>query len=96
MLQRMPSPLHGACNGCHSLAIGCLLLPQAGVRSFGQPATLGPGPLGFATGGVRHVCRLVKLENLVPQPKSFEALPRDLLRPMPALQQLLLGGKSDD
>ena len=51
------------------------------VLPVGEPATLGPGPLGFATGGVRHVCRLVKLENLVPQPKSFEGAARRFAAP---------------
>ena len=65
-----------------------------GVRSVGQLATLGPGPLGFATGGVRHVHGLVKLENLVPQPKPIEGVARRLAAPHASPGEILAGGEN--
>ena len=64
------------------------------VCPVGEPATLGPGPLGFATGGVRHVQRLVKLENLVAEPKPIEGVARRLVAPDASPGEILAGGEN--
>ena len=51
--------------------------------------------------GLKHLesdtfAGLSSLRILSLSQNRLDALPRDLLRPMPALQQLLLGGKSDE
>ena len=62
------------------------------ILPVGEPATLGPGPLGFATGGVRHVHGLVKLENLVAQSKWFEGAARRLAAPHASSGAIVAGG----
>ena len=71
MLQRMPSPLHGACNGYHSLAICCFFCLSRCSLLWKVCNSWDLGRLGLQQVESDTVCRLVKLENLVTQPKSI-------------------------
>ena len=68
------------------------LLPKKLFAPLDSLQLLDLGGLGFATGGVRHVHGLVKLENLVPQPKPIEGGARRLAAPHASPGEILAGG----
>ena len=96
VLQRMPSLLHGACNGCRSLAIGCLFCLKMCSAPLESLQLLDLGRLGLQQVESDTFAGLSNLRILSLSQNHLKVLPEDLLRHMPALEQLLLGGKSDD
>ena len=96
LLQRMPSPLQGACNGYRYLAIRCLFYLRRCSLRWDSLQLLDLGRLGLQQVESDTFTGLSNLKILSLSQNRLKVLPEDLLRPMPALEKFLLGGKTDE